>query len=531
MSGWQIGRIMSQLTAKKPIEQLLGESEDAGGNALKRALGPWNLVALGIGAVIGAGIFVITGSAAAQFAGPAIVVSFLLAGFACALAGLCYAELSSMIPVAGSAYTYGYATLGEIFAWIIGWDLILEYAFSAATVASGWSANTISLLADFGIHLPPQLTETPGSTLVEQGGRWVLASSLSGVDTSSLPSVTAIFNLPAFLAVLAVSAILVVGIRESARFNAAIVFVKVGTVVVFVIIAAIFLWRHPSVATSNWTPFIPENKGSYGEYGWSGIARGAAVIFFAYIGFDAVSTAAQEARNPQRDMPIGILGSLAICTLLYIVVAWLLTGIVHYSQLNVAAPVAAATDVAGVRWGSLMVKAGTFAGLSTVMLVTLMGQSRIFYTMSKDGLLPQWASRIHPRFKTPWVSSIIVGIAVAIFAGLIPIGVLGQLVSIGTLFAFVIVCAGVLILRRQRPDLKRPFSTPWSPFVPVLGIVVSLFLMFSLPLDTWLRLVAWLVIGFAVYFGYSRRHSKLRATAIKIPPGGGTTYQLRTSDH
>ena len=523
---------MSQLTAKKPIEQLLGEVEDTGGSALKRALGPWNLVALGIGAVIGAGIFVITGSAAAQFAGPAIVISFLLAGLGCAFAGLCYAELSSMIPIAGSAYTYGYATLGEIFAWIIGWDLILEYAFSAATVASGWSANTISLLADFGIHLPPQFIDTPGSTIVHHGGRWVLASSLSVVDVSTLPTVTAIFNLPAFLVVLAVSAILVFGIRESARFNAAVVFVKVGTVIVFVIIAAVFIWKNPSVATTNWTPFIPENKGSYGEYGWSGIARGAAVIFFAYIGFDAVSTAAQEARNPQRDMPIGILGSLAICTILYIVVAWLLTGMVHYSQLNVAAPVAAATDVAGVRWGSLLVKAGTFAGLSTVMLVTLMGQSRIFYTMSKDGLLPQWASRIHPRFKTPWISSAIVGIAVAIFAGLIPIGVLGQLVSIGTLLAFVIVCAGVLILRRTRPDLKRPFRTPWSPLVPILGIVISLFLMASLPLDTWLRLLAWLAIGFVIYFGYSKRHSRLRAiaAAAKIPPEDGTAYQLRTID-
>jgi len=502
---------MSQLTATKPIEQLLQESHEHGGETLKRALGPLNLIALGIGAVIGAGIFVITGNAAAQYAGPAIILSFLLAGLGCAFAGLCYAELASMIPVAGSAYTYGYATLGEIFAWVIGWDLILEYAFSAATVASGWSANFVSLLADFGINLPPQLSETPGCQLVLSHGRWVAASTLTGtgVDISSLASTTAFFNLPAFLAVLAVSAILIVGVKESARFNVIIVFVKLGTVFVFLILAGTFLWKHPSVAATNWSPFIPQNKGHFGEFGWSGIARGAAVIFFAYIGFDAVSTAAQEARNPQRDMPIGILGSLAICTVLYIVVAGLLTGIMPYSQLNVAAPVAAATDVTGIQWGGLLVKAGSLAGLGTVMLVTLMGQSRIFYTMSKDGLLPGWAAVIHPRFKTPWVSSIIVGVAVAIFAGLIPIAILGQLVSIGTLLAFVIVCAGVIILRKRRPDLPRPFRTPWSPLTPILGIAISLLLMASLPFDTWLRLIVWLVIGFLIYFLYGRRHSRL----------------------
>jgi len=506
---------MSQLTATKPIEQLLQESHEDGGQTLKRALGPLNLIALGIGAVIGAGIFVITGNAAAQYAGPAIILSFLLAGLGCAFAGLCYAELASMIPVAGSAYTYGYATLGEIFAWVIGWDLILEYAFSAATVASGWSANLVSLLADFGINLPPQLSETPGCQLVLSQGRWVAASTLTatGMDISSLASTTAYFNLPAFLAVLAVSAILIVGVKESARFNVIIVFVKLGTVFVFLILAGAFLWKHPSVAATNWSPFIPQNKGHFGEFGWSGIARGAAVIFFAYIGFDAVSTAAQEARNPQRDMPIGILGSLAICTILYIVVAGLLTGIMPYSQLNVAAPVAAATDVTGIQWGGLLVKAGSLAGLGTVMLVTLMGQSRIFYTMSKDGLLPGWAAVIHPRFKTPWVSSIIVGVAVAIFAGLIPISILGQLVSIGTLLAFVIVCAGVIILRRRRPDLPRPFRTPWSPLTPILGIAISLLLMASLPFDTWLRLIVWLVIGFLIYFLYGRRHSRLAVKA------------------
>ena len=513
---------MSQLFATKPIDQLISESGREGEQVLHRALGPLNLISLGIGAVIGAGIFVITGSAAAQFAGPAIILSFLLAGLGCAFAGLCYAEFASMIPIAGSAYTYGYATFGELIAWIIGWDLILEYAFSAATVASGWSANLVSLMQDFGIHIPPQLTETPGSLLVQYQGRWELLTTVgptlkaAGIAPESLPSVQALFNLPAFLSIVGVTAILVLGVRQSANLNIVVVFIKVATVMIFIVIAASYLWKNPSVATNNWHPFLPENGGSFGHYGWSGVARGAAVIFFAYIGFDAVSTAAQEARNPQRDMPIGLLGSLAICTVLYIAVACLLTGVVNYSQLNVAAPVALATDVAGVRWGSLLVKLGSLAGLSTVMLVTLMGQSRIFFSMSNDGLLPPWASAIHPRFKTPWISSIVVGLGVAIFAGLVPIGVLGQLVSIGTLLAFVIVCVGVLILRARRPELPRPFRTPWSPLTPILGILISLLLMASLPLDTWLRLIVWLLIGFGIYFGYSRKHSKVRQRLSRV---------------
>lgn len=506
---------MSQLLATKPLDRLMMEVKEQSAHGLQRALGPMNLIALGIGAVIGAGIFVITGSAAAQFAGPAIILSFLLAGLGCAFAGLCYAELASMIPIAGSAYTYGYATLGEIFAWVIGWDLVLEYAFSAATVASGWSATFISLLQDFGIHLPPQLSDTPGTLLVFYGGRWELLEPLrpvleaAQVNPATLPQAVAIFNLPAFLAVLAVTAILVIGIRESANFNIIVVFIKIGTVIIFIILAAAYLWKNPSVAAMNWSPFLPENSGRFGEFGWSGVARGAGVIFFAYIGFDAVSTAAQEAKNPQRDMPIGILGSLAICTILYILVSALLTGILPYPQLNVAAPVAVAIDVTGVEWGSLLVKSGTIAGLSTVMLVTLMGQSRIFYTMSKDGLLPPWVSTIHKRYKTPWISQILVGIAVGIFAGLIPIGVLGQLVSIGTLFAFIIVCAAVLILRARRPDLPRAFRTPWAPWSPLLGIAISLLLMASLPLDTWLRLGVWLVLGIVIYFVYGRHHSRV----------------------
>jgi basic amino acid/polyamine antiporter, APA family len=507
---------MNKLFLTKPLDQLMKEAQAEGQHGLKRVLGPLNLIALGIGAVIGAGIFVITGSAAAQFAGPAITLSFVLAGLGCAFAGLCYAELAAMIPVSGSAYTYGYASLGEFIAWIIGWDLVLEYAFSAATVASGWSATFNSLLQDFGIYFPPQWSETPGRELYFFHDRWELLTTLepalkaAGVSPDNLPHVTALFNLPAFIVVCLVTTILIVGVRESANFNVVVVFIKVGTVIVFIILAASYLWKNPQVAASNWHPFIPPNKGSFGEYGWSGIARGAGSIFFAYIGFDAVSTAAQEARNPQRDMPIGLLASLAICTVLYLLVAVMLTGVVHYSRLNVAAPVALAIDATGIGWGSLLVKGGAIAGLSTVMLTTLMGQSRIFYTMSRDGLLPPWASAIHPRFKTPWISSIAVGLFIAIFAGLLPISILGDLVSIGTLFAFIIVCIGVWVLRRRRPELERPFKTPWVPAVPVLGILISFLLMLSLPGDTWLRLIIWLLIGLLIYFGYSRKHSRVQ---------------------
>jgi APA family basic amino acid/polyamine antiporter len=476
--------------------------------------------------VIGAGIFVITGSAAARYGGPAISLSFVLAGLGCALAGLCYAEFATLIPVAGSAYTYGYATLGEIVAWIIGWDLILEYAFSAATVASGWSANMVSLLQDFGIHLPPRFTDTPGTILVFFQNRWESLSTLgpalasAGIDPASLPTVTAAFNLPAALAVLAVTAILIVGVKESARFNFLVVLVKVGTILIFLVVAGAYLLRNPQVAAINWSPFLPENEGAFGAFGLSGIARGAAVIFFAYVGFDAVSTAAQEARNPQRDMPVGLLASLGICTVLYIAVALVLTGVVHYSRLDVAAPVAVGIDATGTAWGSLLVKVGAIAGTSTVMLVTLLGQSRVFFSMSRDGLLPPWAGATHPRFRTPWISSILTGLFVAAFAGTVPISILGQLVSIGTLLAFVIVCAAVLVLRKRRPDLERPFRTPLVPYVPIAGILVFLVLMVSLPLDTWIRLVVWLLIGFAVYFGYGIRHSRLRVDSFNAEREG-----------
>jgi basic amino acid/polyamine antiporter, APA family len=508
---------MSKLLATKPLDQLLTESRSEGSHGLVRALGPYNLISLGIGAIIGAGIFVLTGTAAAQFAGPGITLSFVLVGIGCAFAGLCYAEFAAMIPISGSAYTYSYATLGEIFAWIIGWDLVLEYAFGAATVASGWSGTLVSMLQDFGVRLPPQLIETPGVELVFFQERWTpLATVLpainaAGVGLDGLPRATALFNLPAFVSILIVTAILVIGVRESARFNTVAVFIKVATIIIFVAIAGAYLWQNPGVFSNNWREFIPDNKGEFGQFGWSGIARGASVIFFAYIGFDAVTTAAQEAKNPQRDMPIGLLGSLAICTILFLIVSVVLTGVMHYSQLNVAAPVALAIGATGVKWGSLIVNLGSLAGLSTVMLVMLLGQSRIFYAMSRDGLLPPWAGAIHPRFRTPWISSIVVGLMVATFSGLFPISVLGQLVNIGTLLAFVIVCAGVWILRAKRPDMNRPFKTPWVPFTPLMGILISLALMASLPFDTWIRLIVWLLIGFAIYFGYSRKHSRLQA--------------------
>src|SRR5271166_5682522 len=430
---------MANLLKCKPLDMLMKEASHEDEHSLKRALGPLNLITLGIGAIIGAGIFVLTGSAAAQYAGPAIVLSFILAGLGCVFAGLCYSEFASLIPIAGSAYTYGYATLGELFAWIIGWDLILEYAFGAATVASGWSGYFVSFLQDFGIHIPPQFTATPythaghhwvPNIIVQYQGRWELLTTMApilkqnGVDPSTLPQMTGVFNIVAFLVICLITLILVIGIKESANFNSAIVIVKVTIVLIFIVIAGAFVLKHPALAAANWHPFIPPNQGAFGEYGWSGIARAAGVIFFAYIGFDAVSTAAQEARNPQKDMPIGILGSLVVCTILYILVSGLLTGVVNYRLLNTAAPVAVGIEATGARWGRIVVMLGTFAGLTTTMLVMLLGQSRVFYSMARDGLLPEWAGRIHPKFRTPWISSIVVGFCVALFASLLPINVL-----------------------------------------------------------------------------------------------------------
>ncbi|MGC2332257.1 MAG: amino acid permease [Candidatus Acidiferrales bacterium] len=512
------------LLATKPLNVIMEEAAEEHEHSLKRALGPLNLITLGIGAIIGAGIFVLTGQAAAQSAGPAIVLSFILSGIICAFAGLCYAEFASLIPIAGSAYTYGYATLGEIFAWIIGWDLILEYAFGAATVASGWSGYVVSFLDDFRIHIDPRWLATPGTQMVFYNGHWASIDSVqsvlaaAGINQSTLPHATGVFNLVAFLGIAVATYILIVGIKESANFNSAIVILKVAIVLVFIGIAGMFVLRHPALAAANWHPFIPPNAGKFGDFGLSGVARGAAVIFFAYIGFDAVSTAAQEAKNPQKDMPIGIIGSLVICTVLYILVSGLLTAVVPYTALNVADPVAIGIDATGVRWGSLLVKAGAIAGLGSVMLVMLLGQSRVFYSMSRDGLLPRWAGAIHPRFRTPWISSLVVGVCVAIFASMIPIGDLAVLVNIGTLLAFVIVCAGVWILRRRRPDLPRPFKTPLVPLVPILGILTSLAAMLSLPAKTWWRLLIWLCIGLVVYFSYGQKHSKVRKAAANNTP-------------
>ena len=479
---------------RKSIEELTAEANTG---TLRRTLGPFSLTTLGVGAIIGAGIFVITGTAAAQYAGPALVLSMIFAAIGCAFAGLCYAEFASMIPVAGSAYTYSYATLGELFAWIIGWDLILEYALGASTIAVGWAGNFISILQDMGIQFPAVLAGPPGSLVALPDGS----------------TVTGMFNLPAAIIVLLVSAILIVGIRESAGFNTVIVVVKVAVLLLFIAFGIKYINR------ANWHPFVPPNAGKFGEFGWSGVLRGAGVIFFAFIGFDAVSTAAQEARNPQRDMPRGILASLVVCTILYIAVALVLTGIVHYSKLNVPAPIALGVDSTGLTWLRPIIKLGAIAGLSSTMLVMLLGQPRIFYSMSRDGLLPPLFGKVHPRFKTPYITTALTGMVVALVAGLFPIATLTQLTSMGTLLAFVMVSVGILVLRRTNPNITRPFKVPGMPWVPVLGAVICLAQMAGLPGTTWVRLIVWLAVGLAIYFGYGRasaerlRHSAVAARA------------------
>ena len=506
---------MGSLFRTKPLSQLMGETQ---GQGLKRVLNATNLVTLGIGAIIGAGIFVLSGQAAAQYAGPGIVISFIISGLACAFAGLCYAEFASMIPISGSAYTYAYATMGEFLAWIIGWDLILEYLFAASTVAVGWSGYVVSFLRDVGIDIPVQYTAALGSQMVHipQVGWQMVTDQLQtnlvqqGINIASLPHVTAIMNLPAMFVVAAITILLVIGIKESAKFNNIMVFIKVAVIILFIGIGFYF------VRMANWTPFIPDrvyDSHGDGHYGWLGVLRGAAVIFFAYIGFDAVSTAAQEAKRPQKDMPIGILGSLTVSTILYILVAIVLTGIVSYTQLNVADPIAVGVNAmgSGMFWLRPIIKLAAIAGLSSVILVMLLGQPRIFYAMSKDGLLPPVFSKVHRRFGTPYISSIITGIVAIVIAGITPINILGELVSIGTLLAFVIVCIGILILRKTKPDVERPFRTPWVPVVPILGAVICLAQMVALPFDTWLRLIIWFVIGLAIYFMYSKSHSKLNS--------------------
>jgi APA family basic amino acid/polyamine antiporter len=480
-----------KLFATKPIETILAEANESHEHSLKRALGRINLISIGIGGIIGAGIFVLTGTAAAQFAGPAIVISYIIAGIGCVFAGLCYAEFASMLPIAGSAYTYGYSTMGELVAWIIGWALVLEYAFGAATVAVGWSGFVSSLLGFFGTKLP--FDPTPAISL-----------SLFG------HTINAQVDLFALLAIVVITGVLVIGVRESANFTSAAVMIKVAIVLFFIGLAGIFAFSHWPHMVANWHPFIPKNTGHFGQYGWSGIMRGAGVVFFAYIGFDAVSTAAQEAKNPQKDMPFGILGSLVVCTILYMFVAGLLTGLKPYNTLNVPAPVADGVAVIGVRWAVVLIDLAAIAGLASVMLVMLLGQSRVLYTMSRDGLLWDWVGKLHPRFCTPYLTSIVVGCLAAFLAAFFPITLLGELVSLGTLLAFTIVSIGVWVLRVRRPDLHRPFRTPLVPLVPICGAIVSLALMVSLDAPAWIGFTSWLVFGLIIYFTYSRKHSKVQ---------------------
>lgn len=483
--------MMKRLLATKDIDHLLADAEH--GQGLKKALSAFDLIMLGIGCVIGTGIFVLTGRAAAANAGPAVALSFALAGLASSFAALCYSEMASMLPVAGSAYTYTYATLGELVAWIIGWDLILEYVVAAATVSVGWSGYLAAFLHDaFGIDLP-----------------WAYITSPLTFDatTRTFEATGAIINLPAVLVALATTCILLFGVRESARINTVIVIVKVGVVLLFLAFAA------PHVDPANWHPFVPENTGTFGRFGWSGVFQGATMVFFSYIGFDAVSTAAQEAKNPQRDLPLGILTSLAICTVLYIAVSMVLTGVVPYDKLSVPHPIALGVQATGMRWLMTAVEVGALAGLTSVLLVLLMGQPRIFLAMAKDGLFPQMAARVHPRYGTPWATTLLSGGVCGIAAGLLPIEVLGELTSIGTLFAFVLVAAGVLILRIRQPNLPRKFRYAGGTYlVPVCAMGTSGVLMATATSYTLVRLLLWMMLGLVFYAAYGYRHSRLRHT-------------------
>jgi APA family basic amino acid/polyamine antiporter len=494
--------LMKNLLAIKPVKDL--EAESAKGE-LRRTLGPWALTSIGIGGIIGTGIFVLTGLAAAQHAGPAIVLSFIIAGIGCVFAGLCYAEFASMIPVSGSAYAYSYATLGEGVAWFIGWNLVLEYLFAASTVSVGWSRYLVKFLDAVGINfIPPALSSAPIDYTVEQG----------------FFATGAMFNLPAVVIVTVVTIILMLGIRQSSLVNSIIVAVKVGIVVLVIGFGAFY------VTADYWTPFIPENTGTWGTYGWSGIVRASGIIFFAYIGFDAVSTAAQEAKNPQRDVPFGILASLIICTILYVLMSAVLTGMLEYPKLNDAAPVATALEAhPSLRWLSIPVTFGALAGLTSVILVMMLAQSRIFYSMSRDGLLPPRFRVCHPQWQTPVFSTVLTGIGAGLMGGLLPLNVLGELVSAGTLMAFVTVCIGIMVLRVTKPELPRPFRVKWVWFVGIGGTVFCGLMLGSLFMTggTWYRIVGWTVIGFIVYFGYGYRNSTLRNGSQSGTIGGVST--------
>lgn len=478
----------NSLFTKKPMDVLMKEASGESSHGLKRTLGKINLIALGIGAVIGAGIFVLTGQAAAQYAGPAVALSFIVSALACAFAGLCYAEFAAMIPIAGSAYTYAYATMGRGVAWIIGWALVLEYLFAGSTVAVGWSGYVVNFLDSIGLHIPPELANAP----------------YTFNEHHNLIATGAVFNLPAAFIVTLVTVLLFRGIKESATFNNLVVLIKLSVIFLFII----FGWQF--IVSDNWVPFVPENTGTFGQYGVSGIFRASAVIFFAYIGFDAVSTAAQEAKNPQKDMPWGILGSLFICTIVYILVSLVMTGIAPYTELNTAAPIAVAIDKAGsgLQWLSPFIKIGAIAGLTSVILVMLMGQTRIFYSMANDGLFFTPFSSVHSKFGTPHVSTVVTGSVALIASGLLPISVLGELVSIGTLLAFIIVCIGILILRYKSPELKRPFKTPLFPVVPILGIICCGAVMSFLNQLTFIICGIWLVLGLFIYFAYGQKHAR-----------------------
>ncbi len=476
------------LTRRKSLSSLLSDASESE-KGLKRTLSSTSLVALGIGAIIGAGLFSLTGIAAAENAGPAVTISFVLAGIGCAFAGLCYAEFASMIPVAGSAYTYSYATMGEFMAWIIGWDLVLEYALGAATVGVSWSRYFLEFMSGLGIHFPTALVCGP-------------FESVNLANGTVIPP--GIINLPAVIIVTLLSLLLMRGTKGSSTINNVLVVVKVAIVLMFIVLG----WKF--INPANYEPYIPANTGEFGHFGWSGIARGAAVVFFAFIGFDAVSTAAQEAKNPQKGMPVGILGSLVVCTILYVLFAHVMTGLAPYTAFaGDAKPAATAFAVTGYTFLLNFLIIAILAGYTSVILVMLLGQSRVFYSMSHDGLLPKFFSDIHPKFRTPWKTNIFFAAFVSVFAGFVPISDLGHMVSIGTLLAFVLVCFGVLYMRKKMPDAKRAFKTPFVPVVPILGIIICLYLMTSLPLESWYRLIVWLIIGLIIYFVYGRKNSTL----------------------